>query len=194
MQAPATSTVSSICTASSARSMPIRSTSRRATAAFAPLLDDDRHGVVWIVDSPPAYAVLTWGWSIEAGGAEAVLDEIFVSRTRRGRRVVADPARAGRRAPTRTRPSLPRDRDRQPPGARVLRAARIPSRRLDLDDPRVRRPVVTDRRRAADAVDPSDVRVRRARDRGRRCGTSRSGRACDARSGTCPTRGSGAPA
>jgi GNAT superfamily N-acetyltransferase len=51
----------------------------RATAAFAPLLDDDRHGVVWVVDSPPAYAVLTWGWSIEAGGAEAVLDEIFVS-------------------------------------------------------------------------------------------------------------------
>ena len=51
----------------------------RATAALAPLLDDDRHGVVWIVDSPPAYAVLTWGWAIEAGGAEAVLDEIFVA-------------------------------------------------------------------------------------------------------------------
>ncbi len=51
----------------------------RATAALTPLLDDDRHGVVWIVDSPAAYAVLTWGWSIEAGGAEAVLDEVFVS-------------------------------------------------------------------------------------------------------------------
>lgn len=52
---------------------------RRATTAFAPLLDDDSHGLVWIIDSPPAYAVLTWGWSIEAGGAEALLDEIFVS-------------------------------------------------------------------------------------------------------------------
>jgi ribosomal protein S18 acetylase RimI-like enzyme len=52
---------------------------RRARAAFAPLLGDDTHGVVWIVDSPHAYAVLTWGWSIEAGGAEAVLDEIFVA-------------------------------------------------------------------------------------------------------------------
>lgn len=51
----------------------------RAAAAFGPLLADDTHGVVWIVDAPPAYAVLTWGWSIEAGGAEAVLDEIFVS-------------------------------------------------------------------------------------------------------------------
>lgn len=51
----------------------------RARAAFAPLLDDDTRGVVWIVDRPAAYAVLTWGWSIEAGGAEAVLDEIFAS-------------------------------------------------------------------------------------------------------------------
>lgn len=51
----------------------------RARAAFVPLLDDDEHGVVWIVDAPLAYAVVTWGWSIEAGGAEAVLDELFVT-------------------------------------------------------------------------------------------------------------------
>ena len=51
----------------------------RAHAAFAPLLDDDTHGIVWIIDRPQAYAVLTWGWSIEAGGAEAVLDEIFTT-------------------------------------------------------------------------------------------------------------------
>lgn len=51
----------------------------RARAAFAPLLTDDTHGVVWITDRPDSYAVLTWGWSIEAGGREAVLDEIFVS-------------------------------------------------------------------------------------------------------------------
>lgn len=73
----------------------------RATAAFAPLLDDDRRGVVWIVDSPPAYAVLTWGWSIEAGGAEAVLDEIFVSERDAGlgssliQHVLADGRRRG---------------------------------------------------------------------------------------------------
>jgi len=52
---------------------------RRARTGFAPLLDDDTHGVVWIVDRPPSYAVLTWGWSIEAGGDEAVLDELFVT-------------------------------------------------------------------------------------------------------------------
>lgn len=73
----------------------------RATAAFAPLLDDDDQGLVWIVDSPPAYAVLTWGWSIEAGGAEAVLDEIFVSERDAGvgssliRHVLSDGRRRG---------------------------------------------------------------------------------------------------
>jgi ribosomal protein S18 acetylase RimI-like enzyme len=51
----------------------------RARAAFAGLLDDDTNGMVWLVDVPGGYAVLTWGWSIEAGGAEAVLDEIFVT-------------------------------------------------------------------------------------------------------------------
>jgi GNAT superfamily N-acetyltransferase len=56
----------------------------RARTAFTPLLADDTHGVVWIVDTPGAYAVLTWGWSIEAGGPEAVLDEIFVSDRDRG--------------------------------------------------------------------------------------------------------------
>ncbi len=50
----------------------------RARSAFAPLLADDTHGVVWIVDPARGYAVLTWGWSIEAGGSEAVLDEVFV--------------------------------------------------------------------------------------------------------------------
>ena len=74
---------------------------QRARLAFAPLLDDDKHGVVWIVDAPQANAVLTWGWSIEAGGAEAVLDEIFVAERNagvgsvRGDHVLADGRRRG---------------------------------------------------------------------------------------------------
>ena len=52
---------------------------RRALVAFSGLLTDDDRGVVWVVDRPPAYAVVTWGWSIEAGGLEGVLDEVFVS-------------------------------------------------------------------------------------------------------------------
>ena len=48
----------------------------RARRGFETLLIDDRHGVVWMAIA--GYAVVTWGWSIEAGGAEAVLDEVFV--------------------------------------------------------------------------------------------------------------------
>lgn len=74
---------------------------RRARAAFAPLLADDTHGVVWVTDEPESYAVLTWGWSIEAGGLEAVLDEIFVSERGEGHgsalieHLVADAERRG---------------------------------------------------------------------------------------------------
>jgi ribosomal protein S18 acetylase RimI-like enzyme len=73
----------------------------RARAAFEPLLTGDRHGIAWIADRPAAYAVLTWGWSIEAGGAEAVLDEIYVAERGVGvgslliEHVVADAERRG---------------------------------------------------------------------------------------------------
>lgn len=53
-------------------------------AGFAPLLDDDRWGVVWVAcrdDVVDAYGVVTWGWSIEIGGLDVVLDELYV-RTR----------------------------------------------------------------------------------------------------------------
>jgi ribosomal protein S18 acetylase RimI-like enzyme len=56
----------------------------RARVGFGPLLDSDRWGVVWMIDEPGSYAVLTWGWSIEIGGLEAVLDEIFVSARNTG--------------------------------------------------------------------------------------------------------------
>jgi ribosomal protein S18 acetylase RimI-like enzyme len=56
----------------------------RARRAFLPLLQGDARGVVWMIDEPAAYAVLTWGWSIEAGGPEAVLDEVYVSRPGHG--------------------------------------------------------------------------------------------------------------
>lgn len=87
----------------------------RARRAFGPLLDDDLLGVVWIADDLDAYAVLTWGWSIEAGGPEAVLDEVFVGsrghgiggaliehviadgRTRGLARIVLETERANRR-------------------------------------------------------------------------------------------------
>jgi len=56
---------------------------QRARRAFAPLLMDDIHGVVLVVQADQrlvGYAVVTWGWSIEAGGREALLDEMYVDQ------------------------------------------------------------------------------------------------------------------
>jgi GNAT superfamily N-acetyltransferase len=42
------------------------------------LLDSDTYGVIWVTDELDAYAVVTWSWSLESGGLEAILDEIYV--------------------------------------------------------------------------------------------------------------------
>lgn len=44
--------------------------------ALAPLLIDDTFGQVWLFDT--GYAVVTWGYSLESGGRDALLDEFFV--------------------------------------------------------------------------------------------------------------------
>jgi ribosomal protein S18 acetylase RimI-like enzyme len=53
-----------------------------------PLLHDDRFGQVWIIgeDAQRAdgYAVVTWSWSLESGGRDCILDELYVRPRNRG--------------------------------------------------------------------------------------------------------------
>jgi ribosomal protein S18 acetylase RimI-like enzyme len=78
----------------------------RVTRALRPLLAGDEHGQVWLAGAgngagPAGYAVVTWGWSLESGGREALLDEIYVRERGNGvgaallRHVVAAAAEAG---------------------------------------------------------------------------------------------------
>ena len=58
-------------------------------SGFGPLLRGDEHGAVWVADGDghdhlEGYAVVTWNWSIEIGGREAVLDEVYVRDPGRG--------------------------------------------------------------------------------------------------------------
>jgi GNAT superfamily N-acetyltransferase len=56
-------------------------------AGFGPLLDDDTFGVVWVAEidgAVDAYAAVTCGWSIEIGGMDVVLDELYVRTRDRG--------------------------------------------------------------------------------------------------------------
>lgn len=53
---------------------------QRVRGALAPLLADDRFGLVLVAEQEAliGYAVVTWGYSIESGGVESLLDEIYV--------------------------------------------------------------------------------------------------------------------
>ena len=52
---------------------------------FGPLLANDDHGTVWMIDDTDGYAVVTWGWSIEIGGFEVVFDELYVRTSGQGK-------------------------------------------------------------------------------------------------------------
>jgi GNAT superfamily N-acetyltransferase len=56
-------------------------------AGLVPLLEDGAAGQVWVVegeDGVGGYGVVTWGWSLESGGRDALLDELYVRDRDRG--------------------------------------------------------------------------------------------------------------
>lgn len=56
-------------------------------AGLGPLLAGEAPGFVLVAEHESrllAYAVVTWGWAIESGGRDALLDEIFVADRSRG--------------------------------------------------------------------------------------------------------------
>jgi GNAT superfamily N-acetyltransferase len=51
----------------------------RVRRALIPILQSDDQGVVYLIgDLVGGYAVVTWSYSIESGGRDALLDEIYV--------------------------------------------------------------------------------------------------------------------
>lgn len=63
----------------------------RVESGLRPLLSGEAPGFVIVAEDQGdllAYAVVTWGWSIESGGWDALLDEIFV--TDRGKGIGAE--------------------------------------------------------------------------------------------------------
>jgi len=59
----------------------------RVTRALVPLLADDAVGQVWLLESAGqahGYAIVTWTWSLESGGRDCILDEIYVRQPGHG--------------------------------------------------------------------------------------------------------------
>ena len=57
-------------------------------AAVTPLLDGSPHGAVWLIGpkmSPVGYIAVTFGWSIEMGGLDGFIDELWIREKVRGR-------------------------------------------------------------------------------------------------------------
>jgi hypothetical protein len=79
----------------------------RVFAAVDRLLSDPRNGAAWLVvgdGAPLGYGVLTFGFSIEYGGTDAVVDELWIAPGSRGEGCIwkssaAIPAQSGCTAP-----------------------------------------------------------------------------------------------
>lgn len=59
-----------------------------AHAALAKFLDDESLGRVWLIcyeGEPIGYLVLTLGYSLECGGRDAFIDEVYIRANHRGR-------------------------------------------------------------------------------------------------------------
>ena len=61
-------------------------TTEHLTAAVTPLLRGTELGEIWVLEHEQnliGYLVIGWGWGIESGGREALIDEVFVSQPHR---------------------------------------------------------------------------------------------------------------
>jgi ribosomal protein S18 acetylase RimI-like enzyme len=60
---------------------------------LAPLLDGIPHGAAYLIGpgrAPIGYVVVSFGWSVEYGGLDATLDEIYVRPAVRGRGIASE--------------------------------------------------------------------------------------------------------
>ncbi|MBO9444821.1 GNAT family N-acetyltransferase [Ruegeria sp. R14_0] len=61
--------------------------------ALAPLLEGIPHGCVYLIGpgrAPLGYVILTFGWSVEFGGMDAFVDEIYIRPAVRGRGIATE--------------------------------------------------------------------------------------------------------
>ena len=62
-------------------------------AGLQPLLDGSPHGAAYLIGlarSPIGYIVISFGWSVEFGGMDGFVDEIYLRRAVRGRGIASE--------------------------------------------------------------------------------------------------------
>ena len=71
----------------------IRSTPESRSAGVLPLLDGLPYGCAYLIGPPRApigYVVICFGWSVEFGGLDAIIDELYVRPGVRGRGIASE--------------------------------------------------------------------------------------------------------
>ncbi len=71
----------------------IASSEEDRRAGVAPLLDGIPHGCAYLIGPPRApigYIVITFGWSVEFGGLDAIVDELYIRPGVRGRGIASE--------------------------------------------------------------------------------------------------------
>tara|TARA_R110002110_G_scaffold52857_10_gene153345 strand:+ start:1048 stop:1497 length:450 start_codon:yes stop_codon:yes gene_type:complete len=71
----------------------IKMTDDARVAGLAPLLDGIPHGAAYLIGPPRApigYIVITFGWSVEFGGLNAIIDELYIRPGVRGRGIASE--------------------------------------------------------------------------------------------------------
>jgi len=60
--------------------------------ALVPILENPGIGEIWVDEDASllGYLVMSWGWGIESGGKEALIDEIYVATAVRGRGIASE--------------------------------------------------------------------------------------------------------
>ncbi len=73
--------------------MGIRQDAAARQEALAPLLDGSPYGAVYLIGparSPIGYVIVTFGWSVEFGGMDGFVDEIYIRPAIRGRGIATE--------------------------------------------------------------------------------------------------------
>lgn len=71
----------------------ITQTDEARTNALMPLLEGQPYGVVYLIGPPRApigYMVICFGWSVEFGGLDAIIDELYIRPGVRGRGIATE--------------------------------------------------------------------------------------------------------
>jgi ribosomal protein S18 acetylase RimI-like enzyme len=71
----------------------IEQTDEVRRGGLSPLLEGIPHGVAYLIGparAPIGYVIITFGWSVEFGGLDAIIDEIYVRPGVRGRGIATE--------------------------------------------------------------------------------------------------------